>query len=170
MKNILFLTLFLLVPWVGALLLNRLSKKEVVSLTFAARFSLALVMFTTGITHFIQTDGMTMLLPAWVPAARELILITGVLEIAAGIGLLMERTARFTARCLIFFFIAIFPVNVWAAFNHVEYGGHSLGPVYLLVRGPLQVLLIFWSWRISRSQARGHSERKMLPVRHPSPI
>src|SRR5687767_11269795 len=100
MKNILFLIFLLLVPYVGAMLLNRLRTREVVSLRFAARLGLAFVMFTTGITHFAQTDGMRMLLPAWVPGARELILGTGVLEIAAGVGLLVERTARFTAHGL----------------------------------------------------------------------
>ena len=82
--------------------------------------------------------------------ARELILASGVLEIAAGIGLLVERTARYTAGFLIVFFIAVFPANVWAAFNHIDYGGHSIGPAYLLVRGPVQALLIIWSWRVVR--------------------
>jgi uncharacterized membrane protein len=88
----------------------------------------------------------------------------GSFEIAAGLGLLIERTAPLTARFLILFFIAIFPANIWAAFNHIDYGGHSLGPAYLLVRGPLQVLLVVWSWGISRS------ERKMLPDGHLSPV
>ncbi len=150
MKNILFLSFLLLAPFFGAMLLNRVRKREVVSPLFAARFSLALVLFATGAAHFAQTDGMRMLLPPWVPAARELILVTGVLEIAAAIGLLADRTARSTARCLILFFIAIFPANVWAALNHVDYGGHLLGPAYLLARGPFQMLLIWWSWRIAR--------------------
>ena len=150
MKNILVLTFFLLAPFLAAPLLNRVKKKQIVSLSFAARFGLALVLFVTAVTHFIQTDGMRMLLPTWVPAARELILVTGILEIAAGIGLLVERTARLTSGCLIVFFIAVFPANVWAAFNHIEYGGHSVGPAYLLVRGPLQALLIIWCWRVTR--------------------
>jgi uncharacterized membrane protein len=153
MKNILVLTLLLLMPSLVALILNRSGKKQIVSRSFAARLGLALVLFVTGITHFVQTDGMRMLLPACVPAARELVLVTGVLEIVAGIALLIERTARFTARCLIVFFIAIFPANVWSAFNYIDYGGHSLGPAYLLVRGPLQVLLIFWAWRINRMRS-----------------
>ena len=150
MKNILFLTFFLLAPFLFALLLNRLKKKRIVSLSFAARLGLALVMFITGVTHFTQTDGMKMLLPPWFPGARELILATGVLEIAAGIGLLVERKARYTAGFLSIFFIAVFPANVWAAFNHIDYGGHSIGPAYLLVRGPVQALLIIWSWRVVR--------------------
>lgn len=150
MKNIVVLTLLLLTPSLVTLVLTRLGKKVIVSTGFSSRLGLALVLFATGITHFLQTDGMLLLLPPWVPAARELILVTGVLEIAAGIALLIERTAHLSARCLIVFFIAVFPANVWAAFNHIEYGGHSLGPVYLLVRGPFQMLLIYSAWRIGR--------------------
>jgi uncharacterized membrane protein len=148
MKNIVVLICLLVLPTAVALLLKRVRKKQIISLLFAARLGLAFLMFITGLTHFTQTDGMRLLLPTWVPAARELILVTGVLEIVAGIGLLIERTARYTAGFLIVFFIAVFPANVWAAFNLIDYGGHSMGPAYLLVRGPLQALLILWSWRV----------------------
>src|SRR5687767_1448903 len=107
MKNILFLTFLLLLPFVGALLLNRFGKEQVVSLRFAARLGLAFVLVTTGTAHFVQTDGMMKLLPPWVPLANELILFTGVLEIAAAVGLLVERMAVPTARCLILFLIAV---------------------------------------------------------------
>lgn len=150
MKNIVVLVCLLLLPAGIALLLNHLSRKEVVSLGRASRLGLALVMFVTGLTHFVQTDGMATLIPPSIPGGRQLIIITGVLEIAAGIGLLIESIARWTAGCLIVFFIAVFPANVWAALNYVEYGGHSIGPAYLLVRGPLQALLIIWSWRVLR--------------------
>lgn len=149
MKNILFLSFLLLAPLANALVINFLKKREMIDVWFARRLGLALVLFATGGAHFAQTEGMAKLLPAWVPMAKELILGTGVLEIAAAIGLLVNRTARVTARWLILFFIAVFPANVWAAFNYVDYGGHSLGPAYLLARGPLQVLLIFWSWRVA---------------------
>lgn len=161
MKNIVFLTILLTLPLAATLLLKRAKRREIVTLRLAARLGLALVLFTTGIAHFTQTDGMRMLLPGWVPGARELILATGVLEIVAGVGLLITRTASVTARCLILFFIAIFPANVWAAFNHIDFGGHSLGPKYLLMRAPLQLLLILWSWRIAHPDCHDemHSDR-----------
>lgn len=89
------------------------------------------------------------LIPEWAPAPRETIWVTGALEILAAIGLLVKGTARLTGRMLILFFIAVFPSNVWAAWNHVDFGGHGLGPLYLLVRGPFQVLLIFWAWKFA---------------------
>ena len=58
MKNIVVLFCLLVLPTAVTLLLNRLRKKQAVSLSFAARLGLALVMFITGLTHFTQTDGM----------------------------------------------------------------------------------------------------------------
>ena len=89
------------------------------------------------------------MIPEWMPAAREIIWATGVLEILAAVGLLVKRTVRITGRMLILYFIAVFPLNVWAAMNHVDFGGHALGPLYLLVRGPFQALLIFWAWKFA---------------------
>jgi len=37
-------------------------------------------------------------------------------------------------------------VNIHAAFNRIEMGGHEWGPIYLLIRVPLQLILIGWTW------------------------
>lgn len=36
--------------------------------------------------------------------------------------------------------------NIYAAVNHVPMGDHAWGPVYLLIRVPLQLILIFWTY------------------------
>jgi uncharacterized membrane protein len=40
--------------------------------------------------------------------------------------------------------VAVLPANVYSAFNHVEFGGHQHGPLYLLVRVPFQLLVMAW--------------------------
>jgi uncharacterized membrane protein len=40
--------------------------------------------------------------------------------------------------------VLFFPANVYAALNHVPMGGHAWGPVYLLLRAPLQVIILLW--------------------------
>ena len=42
--------------------------------------------------------------------------------------------------------VGFFPANIYAALNQTGMGGHLWGPVYLLIRGPLQALLIWWTW------------------------
>ena len=149
MKNILILTLALVLPLLGALSWNRTARTGVYPVAAAGRLGLALVLIMTGSAHFTRTEGIMKMIPEWMPAAREIIWATGVLEILAAVGLLVKRTVRITGRMLILYFIAVFPLNVWAAMNHVDFGGHALGPLYLLARGPFQALLIFWAWKFA---------------------
>jgi uncharacterized membrane protein len=121
------------------------------------RISLALVFLLTGSTHFIVPGPMAEMLPPWVPGRLTLIYLTGVAELAGAIGLLGERRARAAGLCLFLFLILVFPANVYAAFERVPLGGHAAGPLYLVARGPVQLLLIWWTyWFAVRRQAYGH--------------
>jgi uncharacterized membrane protein len=62
----------------------------------------------------------------------------------AAVGLLIPATSRLTSWCLIAFFVAVLPANVYGALNRVGVGEH--GPAYLWFRVPLQVLFIGWVW------------------------
>jgi uncharacterized membrane protein len=149
LKNIIILFAFLVLPFWSMMLVNRIVGRELVGSNKAGRLSLALVFVITGITHFIQTEQMSMLLPPAVPFRYEIIVISGVVELLFAAGLIWDRSSKLTGKAVIAFLIAVFPSNVWAAVNYIEYGGHGVGPAYLLARGPLQVLLIFWTWWFS---------------------
>ncbi|MGH9867251.1 MAG: DoxX family protein [Candidatus Polarisedimenticolia bacterium] len=110
------------------------------------RISLAILFLFTGLGHFVMTDQMAQMLPAWVPMRVPLIYATGALEWAGAIGLLVPSTSRAAGLCLILFLVMVFPANVYAAANEVAMGGHEAGLKYLLVRGPFQALLIWWAW------------------------
>lgn len=105
---------------------------------------IAFIFFSIG--HFIKTQGMVEMLPPWVPFRLALVYLTGLLELAVGVALLMPRYRVLAAKIAILIFIAFFPVNVYAALNSVGLGGHQWGPVYLLLRGPLQLILIAWAY------------------------
>jgi uncharacterized membrane protein len=78
--------------------------------------------------------------------------VTGILEMAGAIGLLVPRFSRLAGTCLLLFLIAVFPANVYAAITRAPMGGHETGPVYLLVRGPFQLLLMWWTYRFAVTQ------------------
>jgi uncharacterized membrane protein len=113
------------------------------------RISLALLFLFTGLGHFANPEPMAAMLPAWVPARVPIIYLTGLLEWAGAIGLLLPRYSRVAGACLLTFLVAVFPANVFAALNHVEMGGHELGPVYLLVRAPFQLVLMWWTYHFA---------------------
>jgi uncharacterized membrane protein len=118
------------------------------------RVSLALVFLFTGIGHFIQTQEMAQMLPAWIPARVGIIYVTGLFEWAGAAGLLVPWLSRAAGVCLIVFLVLVFPANIHAALTRVELGGHGIGSAYLLVRGPLQLLLIWWAYWFAVRKAR----------------
>src|SRR5690625_7540557 len=92
---------------------------------------------------------MSMMLPDFIPFKTETVYLTGVIEIAAAIGLFIPNFRGVTAGLLIVFFILILPANIFAAINHIDYqngtfDGHGL--TYLLFRVSLQVLFIVWTY------------------------
>lgn len=99
-----------------------------------------------GIGHFVRTDAMMTMLPDVLPLRRPIILVTGLLEFAIAVGMLVPKTRRLSGMAAIAVLVGFFPVNVYAALNHTGMGGHMWGPEYLLIRGPLQVLLVYWTW------------------------
>ena len=93
------------------------------------RASLALLFLFTGLGHFVQTDAMAQMLPTWVPMRVTVIYVTGLLEWAGAIGLLLPGFSRVAGLCLVGFLVLVFPANVYAAVNQVAMGGHESGPM-----------------------------------------
>ena len=80
------------------------------------------------------------------PLPNELLIIylTGVLEIAGAIGLLIPRTRKLAGICLVLLLVALFPANVYAALNEIPLRGEAPTPLWL--RGPVQLLYIGMVW------------------------
>lgn len=107
---------------------------------------LTLLLLVTGISHFTRSESMLVMLPERVPVRAASVAASGILEIALGIAVLAPRWRRTAGLALIILFLALFPANVWAAIHHVPVGGHAWGPIYLLVRAPLQAIFIAWTF------------------------
>jgi uncharacterized membrane protein len=143
--QLLFLLLLLIGPYLIITLLARWSRRFNVRPSTRARIGLSLFFAFTAIGHFIKTEEMSTMLPNSVPYRVELIYVTGVLESLGAIGVWIPKLMKLTGLCLILLLIAVLPANIYSAFNHVDFGGHESGPVYLLVRVPFQLLAIAWT-------------------------
>jgi uncharacterized membrane protein len=110
----------------------------------AAGIGLNVLFVFTGIGHFMDTESMAQMLPPWIPERVLFIYLTGVLEFAVAAGFLIERSRRFTGWVAAVMLVLFFPVNVYAALNHISMGGHAWGPVYLFIRAPLQAIILLW--------------------------
>jgi uncharacterized membrane protein len=98
----------------------------------------------TGVSHFTNTDLMMAMLPEVIPLKKETVLFTGVLEILASVGLILNKTSKLTSTLLIIFFVVILPANIEGSIDKVELGGMNQGVEYLYFRIPLQILFIAW--------------------------
>ena len=139
--------LIVLIVAFGITLLTAKLIKRAWLYSFAGCFAMSLMLIFTGIGHFLYPNGMALMLPDFIPYKKELIYLTGVIEIAAAVGLLLPRFRKLTAWSLIIFFIAILPANIYAAYHHVNLKTASLdgsGLDYLWFRVPLQILFIAW--------------------------
>lgn len=75
-----------------------------------------------------------------------IIYLTGLLKIAGAVGLLMRPTRRLAGICLLLLLLALFPANVYAAMQGVQFRGAP--PTDIWLRGLIQgvfLLSVWWS-------------------------
>ncbi|RKE56947.1 DoxX family protein [Sphingobacterium detergens] len=115
----------------------------------AGKIALAATLLFTSLGHLIYTKGMLLMLPDFIPLKKEMIYMTGLLEVMAAFGLFIPALSRLTGMLLIVFFILILPTNIYASMRHLNYETATFdgkGPGYLWFRIPFQLLLIGWTY------------------------
>jgi uncharacterized membrane protein len=114
------------------------------------RVVIAVVLISAGVVHFVPTAARTM--AAMVPpvmrdrplSARALVWLTGVCEIAGGIGLLWPPTRLVAGIALAVFLVCVFPANAYAA-RHPERFGRIAVPFWpRLIAQVVLIALVLW--------------------------
>lgn len=136
----------LFLPMVLGLLFSRIKDSVSLNIRKYAFWGLGSCFIFFSIGHFVKTGEMVQMLPAWVPFRVLIIYLTGIMEFIIGITLLIPRIQISAAKAAMALLIIFFPANIYAAFNFVGLGGHQWGPIYLIIRGPLQIILIAWTY------------------------
>ncbi|HSH40242.1 MAG TPA: DoxX family protein [Chthoniobacterales bacterium] len=144
--QLLYLVLILIAPYVAMSVAGRFIPALACTRRQRARIALSVFFAFTGIGHFIKTAALALMMPPSIPYRVELVYLTGILELLGAIGIWVPRSRRLTGVCLIVMLVAFLPVNIYAAMHRADFGGHELGPVYLLARIPVQLLLISWTY------------------------
>jgi len=67
---------------------------------------------TSGVVHLAKPEVYLPLMPSWVPKHREVILASGVAELACAAGLLYPRTRRAAGWASAALLVGVFPGNV----------------------------------------------------------
>jgi uncharacterized membrane protein len=98
-----------------------------------------------GSLHFARPKIYEAIMPDWLPAHRELVLLSGAAEITGGLAVFHPSTRLFGRWWLIATLVGIFPANVNMA-QHPE--RYRKIPVWALwLRLPLQGLMVLGVWR-----------------------
>jgi len=114
------------------------------------RVLMAALYVAAGAGHFIVTRVYMRIMPDYLPAHREIVLLSGAAEIAGGLGLLIPPTRRTAAWGIILLLIAVLPANVWMVQHPERYPNIPLWASW--IRLPLQLALIAWAWQYTQPE------------------
>lgn len=124
----------------------------------AVCWALAGLFVAAGRAHFTNTEGYMGIMPPYLPWHRELVLASGVFEVAGGLGLLFPATRRAAGVGLAALLVAVFPANIHMAVSGAKLGGFPSEPWMAWARLPLQPALIaavLWGSHNSVNRAAG---------------
>lgn len=106
-----------------------------------AAYALALMLLLTASAHFTaMKEDLVRMVPAAFPFRRQIVTITGYLELLGAIGLLIPATRGAAGICLALLFLAMFPANVNGAVRKLSLRGRPA--TALPLRVPMQIVFI----------------------------
>ena len=118
-----------------------------------ARTSLGLVFVAAGTLHFLAPGAYERIMPPYLPLHRELVYLSGALEILGGLGMLCERTRTAAGIGLVLLLLAVWPANLQMPLDRRDAQKPTWWVALLWARMPLQLGLMWWVWRASRPRA-----------------
>ena len=104
----------------------------------------------SGTVHLVRPEVFEPLMPGWVPAHREVILGSGVAELACAVGLLAPPTRRLAGLASAALLVAVFPGNVKMALD-AQRGRNTGLKAAAWARLPLQLPMIRGALRAGRA-------------------
>ena len=119
----------------------------------ALRLIAAIGFIGAGVWHFHRPEFYRRIVPPYFPSPAALVAISGVCEIAGGIGLLPRRTRRVAGWGLIALLIAVFPANIYMVIDPQKTADGSIPTWALWCRLPFQALFIVWIWFVALTKS-----------------
>jgi len=113
-------------------------------------YIMALGYAAAGLYHFINPAPYLEIMPSWLPWHKELVFLSGAVEILLSLIILYKPWRPLAAWGFIILLVAIFPANIQMAINYYK-NDH---PRFLgsLLRLPIQFLLIWWAFAYTKDE------------------
>jgi uncharacterized membrane protein/GNAT superfamily N-acetyltransferase len=129
----------------------------------ALRLALAVMFAFTALSHFAPRTRaeLVRMVPPALPAPALLVSLTGVLELAGAVGLLVPPLVRWAALALAALLVALFPANVRAHRAGLQIAGRRATPIL-----PRLLLQLFWIGCLLRVAAADAPLAAPVPAAH----
>jgi len=115
-----------------------------------SRLLLGVAFVGAGVNHFVMPSAYERIVPpALKDRARSLVAVSGVAEVAGGLGVLLPWTRRCAGLGLIALLAAVFPANLYMARTPERF--RKIPRWALYARLPLQPLMMWWAWTATKS-------------------
>lgn len=106
-------------------------------------YLMGLFYVAAGIYHFVNPQVYERMISSFLPFTYTLVILSGIAEIALGIGVWFSPTRKYAAWGIAALLVAIFPANVNMALHAEEW---EISQTILWMRLPLQLLFIYWAY------------------------
>jgi uncharacterized membrane protein len=111
-------------------------------------YVMAFLYIIAGINHFKNPGMYIRIIPPFFPNPKLLNLLSGAAEIILGILLTLPFATQYAAWGIIALLVAVFPANLYMF--QKKKGSYSIVKFILLIRLPLQIVLILWAYQYTR--------------------
>ena len=108
-----------------------------------SRILLSFFLIVAGVMHFVASGFYRAIMPPYLPWHLELVYLSGMIEIALGILLLIPQFRTLAAWGVVALLIAIVPANIHV-YQHQEL--IPAPPLLHLLRLPMQGIFILWAY------------------------
>ena len=125
--------------------LPRSLPRRLVLFVVAAFFTIA------GVGHFSNAEFFVAIMPPYLPWHLEIVYVSGVFEIAGGLGVLLGATRRWAGYGLLALLVAVYPANIHMAMNPELFPDITATALY--GRLPLQFVFAWCVWWSTRPDA-----------------
>ena len=115
-----------------------------------------------GVQHFTNTAWFEPIVPSVLGDPTIWVLITGVMEIAIGVGLILPRTRLHAAQGSLVFLVGIYVANLNMWVNNIPLDGKTYANHWHVLRLVAQLGMIglsyaIWQWNLPASERTGES-------------
>jgi uncharacterized membrane protein len=117
-----------------------------------SRVLLGLVFMGAGVNHFLMPKAYERIVPPSMKGrAKDIVAVSGVAELAGGLGVLLPWTRRPAGLGLVALLAAVFPANMYMARTPEHFAKIPRWALY--GRLPLQPLMMWWAWRATQRRS-----------------